>query len=93
LGDSFASLARDALKHNSSEFLKLAEQNLQVHHSKARQELSEREKAVESLVRPIREALSKTEQQIQQIEKDRHALRFAQQTPGNHGRVAALAAE
>lgn len=73
LGDSFASLARDALKHNSSEFLKLAEQNLQVHHSKARQELSEREKAVESLVRPIREALSKTEQQIQQIEKDRHA--------------------
>ncbi len=73
LSDSFAALARDALKHNSGEFLKLAEQNLQLHQHKAQQALSEREKAVENLVKPIKEALTKTEQQIQQIEKDRHA--------------------
>ncbi|MBE0510173.1 MAG: DNA recombination protein RmuC [Chromatiales bacterium] len=71
LTDSFNALAADALKRNSSEFLKLADERfkqLQIHASR---ELGEREKAVENLVKPIRETLEKTEQQIRQMEKDR----------------------
>jgi DNA recombination protein RmuC len=71
LTDSFNALAAQALKHNSSEFLKLADERfkqLQIHASR---DLGEREKAVENLVKPIRETLEKTEQQIRQMEKDR----------------------
>ena len=71
LTDSFNALAAEALKHNSSEFLKLADERfkqLQIHASR---ELGEREKAVENLVKPIRDTLEKTEQQIRQMEKER----------------------
>ncbi len=71
LSDSFAALAGEALKHNSSEFLKLAEENLKAFQARAHGELAQREKAVESLVKPIREALEKTEQQVRQMEKER----------------------
>ncbi len=71
LEDTFKSLAGDVLKSNSSEFLKLAEANLKALQEQAKGELSQREKAVENLVRPIREALEKTEQQIHRIEKER----------------------
>ena len=68
---TFKSLAGDVLKANSGEFLKLAEANLKALQEQAKGELSQREKAVESLVKPIREALEKTEQQIHRIEKER----------------------
>ncbi len=68
---TFKSLAGDVLKTNSSEFLKLAEANLKALQARAEGELAQREKAVENLVKPIREALEKTEQQIHRIEKER----------------------
>lgn len=71
LGNSFNALAAEALKHNSSEFLKLAQENFKQLHIRSQSELSEREKAVENLVKPIRETLEKTEQQIRQMEKER----------------------
>lgn len=71
LADSFSALAGDALKHNTTEFLKLARENLQQFHIQAKGELVEREKAVEGLVKPIRETLEKTEHQIRQMEKER----------------------
>ena len=71
LADSFNALAGQALKHNSTEFLKLAQENLKQFQVRARGELSEREKAVENLVKPIRETLEKTEQQVRQMEKER----------------------
>ena len=46
LADSFNALAGQALKHNSTEFLKLAQENLKQFQVRARGELSEREKAV-----------------------------------------------
>lgn len=66
------SLARKALEQNNESFLRLAQENLQKFQLQAKAELSEREKAVESLVKPINEALKKTEQQIQEIERDRN---------------------
>ncbi len=71
LGNSFNALAAQALKHNSSEFLKLAQENFKQLHIRSQNELSEREKAVENLVKPIREAMAKTEQQIRHMEQER----------------------
>ncbi len=71
LSHTFTALSNQALKHNNETFLKLAEENLKTHQTKARGELENREKAIENLVKPIREALEKTEKQIHNIEKDR----------------------
>ncbi len=70
---AFKSLAGDALKSNSSEFLKLAETNFKILHHRASGELEQREKAVEGMVKPIRDALEKTDQHIRRIEKEREA--------------------
>ncbi|HKJ07623.1 MAG TPA: DNA recombination protein RmuC [Gammaproteobacteria bacterium] len=71
LTDTFSALASDALKHNSSEFLKLAQENLKGFQQQAQNELAQREKAVETLVKPIREVMEKTEVQIRRMEKER----------------------
>jgi len=67
----FGNLARDSLQSNSEVFLQLARERLARQQLDAAQALKERETAIESLVRPIREALAKTEAQIQTIERDR----------------------
>ena len=71
LARSFAELANRSLQSNSETFLRLAEQKMSVQNEKAKRELSEREKAVEGLVKPIREALHASQQQIAALEKSR----------------------
>lgn len=71
LSESFAALSSQALKHNSEEFLKLAQQNLQKFQTEAKGQLEQKEKSIEHLIKPIQEALHKTEKQIHEIEKDR----------------------
>jgi DNA recombination protein RmuC len=71
LSDSFAALSGQALKHNSEEFLKLAQENLKQYQLQAQAQLQDKEKSISNLVKPIQDALSKTEQQIQLMEKDR----------------------
>lgn len=71
LGAAFNDLAQQSLEKNSETFLRLANQKLDVHQEKAKAELSERQKAVETLVQPIREALEKAQKQIGEIEKTR----------------------
>ena len=67
----FGDLARDSLQSNTELFLQLARERLSRQHADAAQVLKERETAIESMVRPIREALAKTEAQIRSIERDR----------------------
>ncbi len=67
----FGELARDSLKSNSEVFLQLARERLAREQLDASAALKERETAIESMVRPIRDALAKTEAQIQNIERDR----------------------
>src|SRR5258707_8114253 len=67
----FGELARDSLQSNSELFWQLARERLARQQQDASQALKERETAIESLVQPIREALAKTEAQIQTIERDR----------------------
>lgn len=71
LRETFGAMASEALKHNSGEFLKLAQENLKAFHVHAEGSLTQREKAVENLVKPIREALEKTEVQIRRMEHER----------------------
>ncbi|MCK5723495.1 MAG: DNA recombination protein RmuC, partial [Gammaproteobacteria bacterium] len=71
LSDMFTALSSQALKNNNEEFLKLAQENLKKFQSQAVNELDKKEKAIETLLTPIKESLNKTEQQIRDIEKDR----------------------
>jgi DNA recombination protein RmuC len=68
---SFDSVAGQSLRSNSEMFLQLAREHLGQHQQKAVDTLTQREKAIETMLTPIRETLAKTEQQIQRIEKDR----------------------
>ncbi|MDJ0905086.1 MAG: DNA recombination protein RmuC [Woeseiaceae bacterium] len=68
---AFSELANQSLQANSETFLKLAEQNLGTQQEKAKRDLSEREQAVEALVKPIREALEASKKQIDALENSR----------------------
>lgn len=71
LEQQFAALSSRALRENNQAFLQLAEATLKQFHTQAKGELDQKEKAVENLVKPIKEALDKTEQQLRQVEKER----------------------
>ncbi|MBT8085508.1 MAG: DNA recombination protein RmuC, partial [Woeseia sp.] len=71
LTSAFSELANQSLQSNSENFLRMAEQNLSAHQERAKRELGDREQAVENLVKPIREALKQSQQQISELEKSR----------------------
>jgi len=71
LATAFSAMANQSLKYNSENFLRLAEQNLAAHQEKAKRELGDREQAIENLVKPIRESLQQSQQQIGELEKAR----------------------
>ena len=71
LREAFQALASDALRSNNQSFLQLAKASLEKFQSEAKGDLESRQKAVENLVAPIRESLSKVDVQIQQMEKER----------------------
>ncbi|MDH4274254.1 MAG: DNA recombination protein RmuC [Gammaproteobacteria bacterium] len=71
LTNTFTALSSQALSRNNEEFLRLAAENLKQLHIQAQGDLGKREQAIEAMIKPIREALNKTEQQMTHIEKDR----------------------
>ncbi len=71
LHGAFGDLARNSLQSNSEIFLQLAAERLARQQQSAAQALSEREVAIGTLVQPLREALSRSEAQIQQLESAR----------------------
>ena len=71
LTQTFTELSNRSLQANSDAFLKLAEQRLDTQQEKAKGELNAREKAVEALVKPIRDALEASQKQIAELEKSR----------------------
>jgi DNA recombination protein RmuC len=68
---AFDQVADQSLRSNSELFLKLAREHLGQHQQHSTAALTQREQAIEAMLLPIRDALGKTEQQIQRIEKDR----------------------
>ncbi len=91
LVDSFSALSKHALDANNESFLQLAKQNLGLFHAKAEANLSEKEKSIETLIKPVTEALQKTEKQISEIEKERKeaygsiTAQLKQVTEAQHG--------
>ena len=68
----FANLSTDALQKNHQAFINLAMENLGKFQRGAEASLQQREQSMENMVKPIREALDKTERQVQLMEKARH---------------------
>lgn len=73
LHNTFAALSQRALRENNTQFLQLAQETMGRFQVESRADLEQRQHSIQHLVDPIRDALAKTEAQIQQIEKDRHA--------------------
>ena len=71
LEQTFVALSNRALKENNTAFLQLAQETLKQFHVQAKGDLELKEKAVENLIKPVREALEKTEQQIRLMENER----------------------
>ena len=67
----FGELARTSLQSNNEMFLQLARERLDRDKQDAAATFKERETAIESLIQPIREAIGRTELQIQSIERER----------------------
>ncbi|HET7203287.1 MAG TPA: DNA recombination protein RmuC [Steroidobacteraceae bacterium] len=67
----FDAMAGQALRGNNELFLQLARQTLGQQQELSLRNLSEREKAVESMLAPVREVLQRTQEQIARIEKER----------------------
>ncbi len=71
LGDTFRALAADALAANNSGFLTLATERMSSVQQDADAQLEARRLAIEGLVAPVRESLSKVDGQIHELEKER----------------------
>ncbi len=71
LASSLLQVTNKTFQSHSQTLLKLAEQNLGKHHERAKGELAEKEQAIESLIRPIRDSLKQTAEQMTRIEKER----------------------
>jgi DNA recombination protein RmuC len=71
LRSGFDAMAGQALRGNNESFLQLARQALGQQQELSLRNLTDREKAVESMLAPVREALQKTQEQIARIEKER----------------------
>jgi len=71
LENSFRALAATALESNNASFLDLARTTLEKYQSQAKGELEAREKAVETLVRPIADSLKQVDEQVREMEKTR----------------------
>ncbi len=71
LSDAFKALSADALKSNNQSFLELAKVTLEKFQVSAKGDLEMRQKAVEELVRPLRDSLDKVDAKIQELEKAR----------------------
>ena len=70
LSDAFKALSAEALKVNSTQFLELAKTNLDKYQEGARTDLEKRQKAIDELVKPLKESLGKVDEKLGKIEKE-----------------------
>jgi DNA recombination protein RmuC len=73
LAEAFKALSAEALKSNSTQFLELAKTNLDKYHEGAKAELEKRQKAIDELVKPLKESLVKVDGKLVEIDKARSA--------------------
>ncbi len=71
LSDAFKALSAEALQSNNQSFLDLAKATLEKFQEGARSDLEARQKAVDELVKPLRESLEKVDGKLGELEKAR----------------------
>jgi DNA recombination protein RmuC len=71
LREAFAALSSEALKHNNESFLQLARASLSEFQRAATTDLEGRHKALEILVQPLRESLTRVDSKLQEVERGR----------------------
>jgi DNA recombination protein RmuC len=71
LRDAFSALSSEALKHNNEAFLQLARTSLAEFQRTATLDLEGRQKAIETMVQPLRESLTKVDTKLQEVERGR----------------------
>jgi DNA recombination protein RmuC len=71
LKTQFKALAASALESNNTSFLELAKSTLERYQTEAKSELAARERAVETLVKPIADSLKQVDEQVRTLEKAR----------------------
>jgi len=71
LSEKFKALSRDALKDNNQSFLELARVTLEKFQANAKGDLEFRQKAIDQLVKPLKESLEKVDGKIGELEKSR----------------------
>jgi DNA recombination protein RmuC len=71
LSEKFKALSRDALRDNNQSFLELAGATLERFQATAKGDLESRQKAIDQLVKPLKESLEKVDGKIGEIEKTR----------------------
>jgi DNA recombination protein RmuC len=71
LSEKFKALSRDALKDNNQSFLQLAHSTLEKFQETAKGDLELRQKAIDQLVKPLKDSLEKVDGKINEIEKAR----------------------
>ncbi|MEY4940094.1 MAG: hypothetical protein RIQ93_1829 [Verrucomicrobiota bacterium] len=71
LSDAFKALSSEALKSNNQSFLELANATLEKFQLAAESDLASRQKAIDELVKPLKESLEKVDGKIAAVEKER----------------------
>ncbi len=71
LKETFTALSAEALRDNNVQFVQLAQAHLKQASTEASGDLARRQQAIDALVSPLRESLSKVEGQLQSVERER----------------------
>ncbi|HYA27702.1 MAG TPA: DNA recombination protein RmuC, partial [Acidobacteriota bacterium] len=71
LADAFTALSAEALKSNNQSFLDLAKATLEKFQESAKTDLAARQKAIDDLVKPLKDSLEKVDGNIAALEKTR----------------------
>ncbi len=72
ISDTFSVLSSAALKSSSEDFLRLASENLNKIVADTKGKLGEHQAAMDGTIRPLQEMLKRYEQQLREIEENRH---------------------
>ena len=71
LREAFTALSSEALKQNTASFLQLAQASLGEFQRTAAMDLEGRQKAIDALVHPLRESLTKVDSKLNEVERGR----------------------
>lgn len=71
LSNTFKALSAEALESNQESFLRLAKTNLERYQEAAKGDLEKRQQAIGEIIKPVRESLSRVDDKIHQLEKQR----------------------